>query len=338
MGSGLEPRTVVRIRAPDKRFPYALDLSRGLDRGRRSFLDAVGYNHGQPGGTKGFVVLPVFFPPRGPGAILIAVAVLATYPAVSTAHGPVHDQIELVSRDIQQSPDYAELYLVRADLYRLDRDWSRAESDLASAERLNARGNSVAMMRVEIALDRGRHQDALELLIPLRRQATTEVQFSHVRAYRGLGDLRSALVWLDLCLKAPEAVPADWYLLRARLILEVDPENTGEALAGLQDGLDRRGFDVSLAMTALDLEVASGRFDEALTRLSDLEAVYLRDEELLSRRGDILERTGRHLEAEAAYTEALSALESLPPSHRSTPATQDLEGHLRTALEKRGTH
>jgi tetratricopeptide (TPR) repeat protein len=194
------------------------------------------------------------------------------------------------------------------------------------------------MVRVEIALDRDRYEEALELLIPLRRQPTTEVQFAHVRAYRGLGDLQSALFWLNSSLKAPAAVPADWYLLRSRLILEIDPENVDEALAGLEEGLVTRGFDVALSLTCLDLEVASSRYDEALDRLATLQAVYQRDEELLSRRGDVLIRAGRHLEAEAAYTEALSALESLPPSRRSSPATQELENHLRSVLEEDGTN
>ena len=101
-----------------------------------------------------------------------------------------------------------------------------------------------------------------------------------------------------------------------------NPEATAEAIAGLDEGLSSRGFDIAITLRCIDLETRSGRYEDALDRLSGLETYLDRHEELLARRGDILFRAGRPLEAEVAYSEALGAVESLPPSRRSSPATQ----------------
>ena len=89
---------------------------------------------------------PAFSPSLRSTAILIAFLGLILHPAGGSAHGPIHDQIDQITRDIGSAPGYADLYLVRAGLYRLDQDWARAEADLAVAERLGSASSSIAMI------------------------------------------------------------------------------------------------------------------------------------------------------------------------------------------------
>src|SRR6266542_2762063 len=52
------------------------------------------------------------------------------------AHGPIHEQIEEVTRHIQREPRNAQLYLKRAELHRIHRDWDSASSDYEKARDL----------------------------------------------------------------------------------------------------------------------------------------------------------------------------------------------------------
>ena len=52
--------------------------------------------------------------------------------------------------------------------------------------------------------------------------------------------------------------------------------------------------------------------------------------------GEILMQADRFLEAQTAFTEALSLLRALPPHRRSTPANLSLEEQLREYLSAPG--
>ena len=57
-----------------------------------------------------------------------------------------------------------------------------------------------------------------------------------------------------------------------------------------------------------------------------------RKETWLVRRAQILKEAGREEEAQKNYQEALAALDRLPPAHRGTRATLQLETRIRAAM------
>ena len=59
-----------------------------------------------------------------------------------------------------------------------------------------------------------------------------------------------------------------------------------------------------------------------------MSAQFDRDESLLALRGDVLSEAGRTLEAQAAYTAALQAVEEREARGRATPATRRLHDEL----------
>jgi predicted RNA polymerase sigma factor len=92
----------------------------------------------------------------------------------------------------------------------------------------------------------------------------------------------------------------------------------------------------SLALAALDLEVALGRHQAALARLDRLLAEGPRNEAWLARRGELLERAGRRDEARGAYARALELIATRPAERRGK-RIEELEHRLRTALAETRT-
>jgi predicted negative regulator of RcsB-dependent stress response len=105
-----------------------------------------------------------------------------------------------------------------------------------------------------------------------------------------------------------------------------------EALRTLDTGIKSLGHLVTFELPAIEVEVSMKRFDAAIARIDAVSARLQRKETWLMRRADVLRQAGRATEAQAAYRDALVAIERLPASHRNTRATLELEGRIRSAL------
>jgi len=69
--------------------------------------------------------------------ILLLAGFLGLLAVKSFAHGDVHDRIVLLTQQISQSPSNASLYFNRADLYRIDGDYTNALADLHRTAKLD---------------------------------------------------------------------------------------------------------------------------------------------------------------------------------------------------------
>src|ERR1041385_2750456 len=101
-----------------------------------------------------------------------------------------------------------------------------------------------------------------------------------------------------------------------------------DAVRGLDEGIRRMGPLVTLELSAIDLEVQLKRYDAALARVDTVMSRLQRKESWLVRRAEILKTAGREQEAKKSYRDALAAIEKLPPTHRHTRATLQLEASI----------
>ncbi len=152
------------------------------------------------------------------------------------------------------------------------------------------------------------------------------------RAWTAFGQSLKAVRDWDRAIAVSKRVTPDDYFERAKLLSALGGDAVQEALAGLDEGLERLGPVVSLAFMAIDLEVQLGHTDAALERLAEIEPQFARKEIVLERRGHILLAAGRRTEARGAFVAALSELETLPTHRRSTRAVESLEARLQQVL------
>jgi predicted Zn-dependent protease len=263
---------------------------------------------------------------------LIVVLLSLAAAAPLQAHQGLHEQIAAVTERIRHEPRNGALYLRRAELYREHRQWRLAARDYERARRYDPRLEPVDLGKGMMLLEAGR---AAEALFPLRRYvqsapADARGHLSLGRAYAALGRTPEAVGELGLAVQYTPDPDPDLILERAHVLAAANRRD--EALRTLDEVLATRGPLIALQLAAIDLEVQSRDYDAALRRIDEAEASSPRKESWLARRGEILLRAGRPMEARAAYQAALDAIAALPPERRTTRAMRELQEKLRRAL------
>lgn len=265
-------------------------------------------------------------------ATLLLVAPLGRAPAI--AHGPAHEMIAGLTEEIEAHPAEAILYLRRGDLRRFHGERQAAQADFERAAELDPDLAEVDLSLGILLREWGRNAEAIAALERFLRRDPDHPEglFELGLAQLAAGRPAEAIAKMDRALALYAAPRPDHFLERARATAARGAAFIDAALAGLDEAQKRLGCLVSLQSYAIELELARGRFEEALRRLDGLEEQFDRKETLHSRRGNILEAAGRALEAQAEYTLALEAIQALPPTRRQTKAVHALEQSLSDKL------
>ena len=153
------------------------------------------------------------------------------------------------------------------------------------------------------------------------------------RALGALGMPVDAAADFSRAIAATAEPGPDLYIERAQALSAGGVKEFDGALAGLDEGIRKMGPLVTLQLTAIDLELKRKNFDAALKRLDSVAARSPRKETWLARRGEVLLQANRPDEARKAYSDALTALGTLPPARRNVPAIADLEKRIRLELQ-----
>jgi tetratricopeptide (TPR) repeat protein len=265
--------------------------------------------------------------------IIFAVALLSVLSvAPASAHGDVHPRINECTEQIKRSPTNAMLYFQRAELYRMDGDYTNALADLNQVAQLDRKLKRVDFLRGQVQLDAGQPQAAIGPLNRYLADRPTDAEAYTVRARVLLRLNRPAPAIEDFtqAIKLSSTPNPELYIERATAWRLMDkPE---EAIRGLDEGIRRLGSIVTLQLPAVDAELALKRTDAALARIDSVMTRLQRKETWLVRRAEILRSANREQEARTNYFAALEAINRLPPAHRGTRMTLDLESRIRTAL------
>lgn len=271
---------------------------------------------------------------RSLGVLLALSFVLST--AAAQAHGDFHTLIADTDKEIEKDPKNPALYLQRGELYRIHQQYDSAQADIALAEALAPALPSLDLARGRLLFDTGwplaarSHLDRFLKAMPNHVEALV----LRSRVWTALGQpLYAADDYSHAIFQTPEGAP-DLYIERAHSLASNGPDQIDAALRGLDDGIKRMGPLVTLQLTAIDLELRRQNYDNALARVDTVMARSPRKETWLARKGEIFLQAGRPDDAKQAYTEALSALGTLPPARRNVPAVADLEARIRQELKQ----
>ena len=270
-------------------------------------------------------VLPAFLSVLCP---LLVPGPVSAHPA--PIHGELHERIEEASRRIAADPLDAELYLHRADLHRLHRDWRRALADLDAVRKLAPDRPDHHLVHARLLRDRGEPREALAVLELLLEQAPGHWKGLLLRAeiLLGQGDPAGAAADYEQAISLQARPAPDHYLARSRALEAVGPERSDDALQGLDEGMERLGPVVSLALEAVKLERLLGRRAAALERVRRISDASPRQERWLALEGEIHEEAGDGAAALQAYRASLEAIASLPARHQRVERTRALRDQV----------
>jgi tetratricopeptide (TPR) repeat protein len=264
--------------------------------------------------------------------------ILLLWPPAAPAHGPLHEQIELISQEIKRAPRDAELYWRRGELHRLHGDWDLAYADYDRAAAVDPNLDVVDLGRGRLFLEANWPQSAKRVLDRFLSRHTNHVDalITRARVQVKLGQPLAAADDFSAAIAYSHEAGPELYIERAQAFTAAGGEYLRAALKGLDDGIRKLGPLVTLQLYAIDLEIKLKRFDEALSRLDQVAAQSPRKETWLARKGEILQQAGRGSQAQEAFQAALAAINRLPLSRRNVPAMKELEERVREALQKVG--
>jgi tetratricopeptide (TPR) repeat protein len=249
------------------------------------------------------------------------------------AHGAFHELIALANSRVEKEPDNPEVFIHRGELFRAHGDFDQALADFGRAGRLLPKDGRLDLLKGRTLTDAGRLLAAKSHLdrYVARHPESAPGLVERARVLSLLGDHRSAARdYRQAIGRLPAPSPEDFVNAANAYRAAGQPER---ALKMLDEGSGRLGPMVSLLQPAIELELASRRWNRALERLELLAAQAPRKERYLHRRGEILVMAGRLQDARKAFEAALDAIASLPPHLRGVPATTELEQSTRAALE-----
>jgi predicted negative regulator of RcsB-dependent stress response len=267
-------------------------------------------------------------------SVFLILALLALPLQRANAHGELHEQIVAAAAAIAKEPARADLYLKRSELHRYHRAWDAALADLERAEALSNRWHTLHFARAGVYLDAEWFESAKAaadrfLAVEPRHAAALVVR---ARARERLGEHLGAADDFTRAIAASAEPAPELYIERAQAEAAEGGPHVDAALRGLDQGMAKLGNLVTLQMAAIELEAMQHRVDAALARVDSILANAPRKETWLTRRGEILQQTGRTAEAAQSFQAALAALESLPPNRRSVSSMRDLEARIRAGL------
>jgi predicted Zn-dependent protease len=252
------------------------------------------------------------------------------------AHGPLSARIGRVSKEIAQAPAEARLYLKRGELHRFEGHAREAERDFLAAERLAPAWISAPLARAKLLLEVGRAREAARLLARIVRAnpAHADGWLYQARALAQLGRHRQAARAYRRAVAFAEPPAPAHYLEAARAHRAAGALRPARHV--LDEGIRRLGPIVNLDLAGLEIDLALGRFADALLRIERQMARAARAEPWLLRKAEVLLRAGRRAEAREALRSARAALQRLPPSRRAVAATRALETRIESALRGLG--
>jgi tetratricopeptide (TPR) repeat protein len=267
-------------------------------------------------------------------ALIIALGfiLLPTCEQRAHAHQDLSALIGRLTAQISTNQNDVDALLQRADLYRLHTNWTAARSDYAAAQKLAPQSVplllGVAQLHVDLQEDAAA-RSAFDAV--LSRSPTNWVAlFGRAQVLARLGERKAAIADYSRGL-AWTAVPRpDQFLERAGL--QATEFGAQEAIQGLDEGMARLGWLVTLQQAAIDLELKRHRPDEALTRLETIIARAGRKETWLAWKGEILLAAGKTLEAREVLTATLKAIDGLPPRMRTAPGMTELRAKVERLL------
>ena len=263
---------------------------------------------------------------------LAAGLLLATLATPVFAHGAYHDRLAQLARELEKNPMDARLHFELADVNSQHGDWQMALLNLDRVEALAPGKFLTALLRGQAWLAGGQPEQAKKALDPL---LAAHPECAHgwllrARAAQRLGDAPGSLAdYREALRRAPDQEPDQIQETANALASGGFSE---EAMRVLAAGIEKLGPIPSLALRAMELEIATKNFDSALLRVDALRKSAPRPEPWMARRASVLAQAGRIEDSRAAWQALVEHLAALPNLERGSHAMCILAEDARQAL------
>lgn len=252
---------------------------------------------------------------------------------VSPLHEGKHEQIDAATSAIEKSPSNVHLRLARAEVYLQHKELQACTDDLDFALTMAQQSGTMVWLRARLDFAQQHFDASLQytdqfLSTKLDAQSRNSALVLRAQCLTALSKNELAVAaWTLAIQENPRALP-DWYLERAAL------QSPADAIQGLDQGIQRLGFVVSLLLRAGEYEEQLGRIDAALARIQKLADQSPRKETWLKLQGELLLRADQNERAIKRFTQARDSWLQLSEKRRRTPSMERLLVEIERGLTK----
>lgn len=248
------------------------------------------------------------------------------------AHGSLHTQIQDLSATMRRDGKSAPLLIKRGRLQMEHGNHKAATQDFLTALKLNPEERSAYYYLAEQAFNQNKLPDARryaeKFLAVLKGEpgAIVRGQSLYGQILVEQGQHRAAVMAFRIAVDQAAEPSPELFLHLADAQSKAGA--TAEALASLDEGMQRLGLLPVLQNKAVGLNVASQAWDEGLKRLDALITQGQGLPELYLRKAKILQAAERQAMAQEAVQQGLASIEQVPAARRETPAMKQLRAEL----------
>ncbi|MEL7532300.1 MAG: hypothetical protein AAFN10_13365 [Bacteroidota bacterium] len=242
------------------------------------------------------------------------------------AHGPVHELINEVSKQIEADPQNARLYLERGEYYRLDHNFDASYSDLLFAERLDSSLHiDVAFHLAQLFSEQRYPQSALTYIDKFLAAYPQHVKGLITRAgiYKQLGQDSLSVNDFSEALRFAKEPRPHHFLEIAQATLRTDSTDFIGAKYWLAKGERVLGFNIVLRSYAIEIDRLAQDWPAAIAKVDDIISRLARHEKWLLYKAELLEEAGQIPQAIETYEATLKAIEGLPRRMKATRAVSE---------------
>jgi len=249
------------------------------------------------------------------------------FSAYAYAHGPIHESIIRVTKEIKANPDSAQLYLQRGQYYQVDDDFDKAFVDFTKAREL---APHLQIIDLQFAKLFAVNNYPASGLIYINQYLTNQPEnlnglMSRAAIYTQLGQDSLAILDFEYAISKAENPVPEFYLDISKAVLAADSTNFYDAIKWLQKGEETIGFNIVLRSHAIDLAVLQGDYNQAFIYIDEILEKMKRKEKWLIKKAEIYEIADRKKEAYATYNDALQSIKQLPRHTRGTRTVTELQ-------------
>ncbi len=254
--------------------------------------------------------------------------------AVAAGHGTHDERVKFYTAKLVQTPDDVNARHELALAYLENDEWQNAlmQLDKADATLRSDSGIDLSVTRARALMIGGKSKEAREVLDGFLVKNPND----------GAGLLERARAYQSL--KMPAQALADYRIAiekitkpTANISLEVvdafcQQGATDEAQTIIENAISAWGNEPPLVQKALDLNLQTGRYEQAFEQADILQKLQPRSEPMLAKKAEILVRAGRHAEARAALNALIQHIDKLPNLERGSLLLTEISQQARLSL------
>ncbi len=265
---------------------------------------------------------------------LLFIFVLIFFSILAKGHGPVHESIKRVTKEIEKNPSNASLYLERGKYYQVDSDFDHAFADFMKAKALNSDLEEVNFYCAKLFSEHHYPISALDYIQKYLIGRPSHINGLVLRAsiYKQLGEDSLSVVDFEQAISLSREPKPEYYTQISKAVLLADSTNYPGAIRWLEKGEEKLGFNIVLKSYALDLAKKNKDYDKAINIIDSTLLKLNRKEKWLFKKAEVEEQAGRPQHARTTYQEAMTAVQQLPVRIQRTRMVMELEASISIAL------